>query len=188
MGTYYMVGNFTKRQYFDPDKLGDPIKMPSLMFCSPGGTGSALVMLMGGAWRGDKVELVSDDYSYPWKDDEDNWKDITGELKAKMSELLGVVYWHDGVSYRKREKMSGLEIDNRISYLESLREHAEPIDLQEWRLWESDYQRTHLHPWLRSKQKVRCPECNEVMDRTGGTLLCAPGKTVFRCPKCEKEK
>jgi hypothetical protein len=83
-------------------------------------------MLLGGAWRGDKVELIPDGYNYPWQEGENNWKDITGELKAKMSELLDVVYWHDGVSYKKREKMSNLEIDNRIKYLESLREHAEP--------------------------------------------------------------
>lgn len=54
MGVYWIYANDTKREWLDPDALGDNNKWPVHR------SGMALFWLLKGRWRGDSIRAVSD--------------------------------------------------------------------------------------------------------------------------------
>lgn len=86
MGQYHLVVNLDKREYLHPHQLGDGLKLMEQAMSGPGGTGSALLLLLAvsndetgrgggdfhvagfsdviGRWGGDRIALVGD-YAEP---------------------------------------------------------------------------------------------------------------------------
>lgn len=82
MGQYHLVVNLDKREYLHPHQLGDGLKLMEQAMSGPGGTGSALLLLLAvsngeegrgggdfhvagftdvvGRWGGDRIAVVGD--------------------------------------------------------------------------------------------------------------------------------
>ena len=79
MGQYHLTVNLDKRQFLDPHKLGDGLKLMEQVGSSEGGIGSALLLLLAvsngrgggdfhgddtdgiiGSWGGDRIAVVGD--------------------------------------------------------------------------------------------------------------------------------
>lgn len=103
MGQYYYIINLDKKQYLDPSKFGDGLKL--LEFgCSEFGTLTGLTILLAkgngegagdlhsknhiiGTWAGDRIAIIGD-YSSEIVDFEKNYKDISEEtVKALMDDF-----------------------------------------------------------------------------------------------------
>lgn len=59
MSAYYSIANHTKRQWFDPDRVGSGVtKLERVAFLE---AGRLLAYVMATGWRGDHVVVLRDD-------------------------------------------------------------------------------------------------------------------------------
>jgi hypothetical protein len=126
MGQYHFTVNLDKKQFINPHKLGDGLKLLEQVGRSPGGTNDALHLLLAvsngrgggdaqsdspliGSWGGNCIAVVGDyakDRDLPAKfkaskiygecDEDGEYKDITDELIPVMEREFEVVYCGDG--------------------------------------------------------------------------------------------
>ncbi|TXH15398.1 MAG: hypothetical protein E6R03_07265 [Hyphomicrobiaceae bacterium] len=128
MGQYHKVFNLTKREFLNPHKLGNGLKL--LEWGGPGGVPDALVVLLAcssgrgggdyqsdsemvGRWAGDQIAVIGD-YSedgdiqgvdtkeiYSTAGEEGGFRDITDELIPILEREFELVYVGDGWCDRK---------------------------------------------------------------------------------------
>jgi hypothetical protein len=113
MGQYHFVCNIDKKEYLDPHRMGDGLKL--LEFgCSASGTMLGLAILLAeqngrgggdlrgkhgviGSWAGDRITLIGDYFDAddpvagalsetPWQQDSDEgpWREISGEVREAL--------------------------------------------------------------------------------------------------------
>ena len=126
MGQYHFLCNLDKKEFVNPHRLGDGLKVWEQCASGPGGIGSACVALLAcptprgggdlerceayGRWHGDRVALVGDyaeNSDLPPVDQasgiygglhspSSGWKDISEIVEKLLSKELGITYTGDG--------------------------------------------------------------------------------------------
>ena len=136
MGQYHVTVNLDKKQYLNPHKLGDGLKLLEQVGWSPGGINDALHLLLAcssgrgggdfqsdsewvGTWAGDRIAVIGD---YAEADDLDGenaaaiylqcdeagtYQDITDHLIAILEREYECVYVGDG--WRERVQLADIE-------------------------------------------------------------------------------
>ena len=126
MGQYHKTFNLTKKQFINPHKLGDGLKLLEQCGYSPGGTNDALHLLLAcssgrgggdfqsesswiGGWAGDRIAVIGD-YAEPddiqgfdakqiyhdSNESKNGWMDITDIIKPIMEREYELVYVGEG--------------------------------------------------------------------------------------------
>lgn len=126
MGQYHKTFNLDKKQFINPHRLGDGLKLLEQCGWSPGGTNDALHMLLAacsgrgggdfqskdpiiGSWAGDRIAVIGgyaepDDVpgcNAPEVYEAEDYEDITEKIKPIMEQEYEVVYG-EGEYYCKR--------------------------------------------------------------------------------------
>lgn len=126
MGQYHFTVNLDKKEFINPTKLGDGLKLHEQCGWSPGGTNDALHLLLAcssgrgggdfqdespliGSWAGDRIAVVGDyaeDGDLPAEfhaagiygqcGDDGDYRDITDDLIPILEREYEVVYAGDG--------------------------------------------------------------------------------------------
>lgn len=129
MGQYHYVVNLDKKQFINPHKMGDGLKLWEQMHGGTGSTSNALMILLAvsngrgggdveanplvGSWGGDRIAIVGDyteradlparfkaDSIYSECTDAGAYEDISGKLRAYFQKHEGVTYSGDGWATR----------------------------------------------------------------------------------------
>lgn len=90
MGVYWMPVNLTKKEYINPRQLGSGLSLREQLGTHPG-TAAALLSLLSGRWRGDKIAMISDDERGGETYDKvrGSYRDVSAEARADLAESIG---------------------------------------------------------------------------------------------------
>lgn len=97
MGQYHQIVNFDKRQYINPHKMGEGVKMSEFI---PNGMGAMMILgiLLArdssgrggdinisdpliGSWAGDRIAIVGDYGDETYSELDSNWTEITAAVR-----------------------------------------------------------------------------------------------------------
>ncbi|MEM7117576.1 MAG: hypothetical protein AAF614_34405 [Chloroflexota bacterium] len=125
MGQYYLIANLDRREYLNPLKSGDGLKLREFGF-SAYGTMSALALLlakssgtgggdfeseMTGAWAGNRIVIIGDyDESGLFQQVSDEYADISLDLVRVMmqDEYCGKKFRENGRYFLLKDILDGL--------------------------------------------------------------------------------
>lgn len=136
MGQYFLIVDIDKREYLDPHKFGDGVKLMEFG-CSASGTMTALALLLRqsdavaggdfqqvddypivGSWAGNRITIVGDyDSSGLYEEADTEYKDVSlavmramGANKYLLKEMIGkITYGWDSPNYLAMKELGFVE-------------------------------------------------------------------------------